>query len=51
MKRQPDIYKETRVYEFPGCKATVHIPDLTEAERAKRMQAIERAAIALIRGR
>lgn len=46
-----DTYKEVRVFKYPGWNITVHIPDLTEEERARRMREIERAAIALVRGR
>lgn len=44
-----DTYKETRVIEFPGMIARVHIPDLTPAERERRMKAIHKAAAELLK--
>ena len=46
--KQQDTYKEVRVFEYPGWKIRVHIPDLTEEERARRMKQIEKAAVDLI---
>ena len=45
----PDTYKEVRVFEYPNMIIRVHIPDLTEDERKRRMKAIEKAAAALLR--
>lgn len=47
MKRS-DIYKEVRTFTYPNAVVRVHIPDLDEAERKRRMAAIERAAINLL---
>ena len=44
-----DTYKEVRVFEFPNMIARVHIPDITEEERARRMKLIEQAAVALLK--
>lgn len=43
MKGQ-DTYKEVRETVYPNAIVRVHIPDLTEEERARRMQIIKRAA-------
>lgn len=45
----PDTYKEVRTFEFPGMIARVHIPDLTQEERSRRMKAIYRAAAELLK--
>ena len=46
--RHEDTYKEVRVIEFPQGTAKVHIPDLTDEERARRMkQIVESAALLL----
>ena len=44
-----DTYKETKVFEFPGMIAKVHIPDLTQEEKVRRMQAIHNAAAKLLK--
>ena len=46
--RQQDTYKEVRTLDCPGWKIRVHIPDLTEEERARRMKQIEKAAFDVI---
>lgn len=46
--KQQDTYKEVRTFYSPGWKIRVHIPDLTEEERAKRMKQIEKAAFDVI---
>ena len=43
-----DTYKEVRTFCRDGVVARVHIPDLTEEERARRMREIERAAARLL---
>lgn len=43
-----DVYKEVIKIEFPNLIARVQIPDLTENERKRRMQAIYDAAANLI---
>ena len=48
MSKCQDTYKEVRVFEYPGWKIRVHIPDLTEAERTRRMKQIEKAAADLV---
>ena len=46
--KQQDTYKEVRVIEFPHGTATVHIPDLTDEERARRMKRIAESAALLL---
>lgn len=43
-----DTYKEVRTIEFPGMIARVHIPDLTQEERSRRMRAIHKASADLL---
>lgn len=50
MKSQ-DTYKEVRVFESPKAIVRVHIPELTEAERARRMKQLYKAAEALLKER
>lgn len=44
-----DTYKEVRTFNFPGMVARVHIPDLTEEERSKRMKLIHTQAANLLK--
>lgn len=44
-----DTYKEVRVFEYPNAIIRVHIPDLTEEERARRMKRVHDAAADLIK--
>lgn len=37
-----DTYKEVKTFYFPDAVVRVHFPELTEAEREKRMQAIRK---------
>lgn len=43
-----DTYKEVRVIEFPQGTARVHIPDLTDEERERRMKRIAESAARLL---
>jgi len=44
-----DTYKEVRTYVYPNAIVHIHIPDLTEEERARRMKQIHDAAAELIK--
>ena len=44
MKKGQDVYKEVKVFEFPGMIVRVHIPDLEASERTRRMKRIHEAA-------
>lgn len=48
MKGQ-DTYKEVKTFTYPNCIVRVHIPDLTEEERTRRMQRIHDAAADLLK--
>lgn len=48
MKGQ-DTYKETVTFNFPNMIARVHIPDLTETERKRRLKVIHDAAANLMK--
>lgn len=37
-----------RTFEYPNAKITVHIPELSEEERNRRMKQLERAAQGLL---
>ena len=47
--KQVDTYKEVRTFTYPNAVVRVHIPDIDAEERKKRMAAIEKAAIKLLR--
>ncbi len=42
--RQQDTYKEVRTFEFGENVVRVHIPDITSAERERRLKEIGRLA-------
>lgn len=44
MSKRQDTYKEVKTFEYPNMIVRVHVPDLTEEERTRRMKAIHRAA-------
>ena len=46
--KQKDTYKEVRVLEFSCGTARVHIPDLTDEERERRMKRIAESAALLL---
>ena len=41
---------QSRVFEYPNAIVRVHIPDLADDERAKRMREIKRSAELLLKG-
>ena len=49
MKQGQDTYKEVKVFEYPNAIVRVHIPDLDEEERARRMKRIYQSAAALLK--
>lgn len=49
MKGQADTYKEVKEYIYPNAIVRVHIPDLTDEERKRRLKAIHDAAAELLR--
>lgn len=42
--RQKDTYKEVKTFHYENIVVRVHIPDLTDAERERRMKEIGKAA-------
>lgn len=44
-----DTYKEIKTIQFPNMIARIHIPDLTEEERSKRMTTIHKAVANLMK--
>lgn len=44
-----DTYKEVRNFEFPNMIVRIHIPDLTEEEKTRRMKSIHKATENLIK--
>ena len=48
MKKCQDVYMEPEVYHHNNCIVRVYRPILTEEERARRMEAIKKAAIDLV---
>lgn len=49
MSKCQDAYKEIKTFEYPGWIIRVHMPDLTEEERARRMKRIHDSAAELIK--
>ena len=49
MGKRQDVYKEVRVFEFPGMIVRVHIPDISEEENARRMKYVRKAAEELLK--
>lgn len=43
-----DTYKEVRTFHYENAVVRVHMPDLTEAESARRMEVIKKAAAELL---
>lgn len=48
-KKQQDTFKEVRTFTINGHTVRVHIPDITEEERARRLKEVEKAAAQLLR--
>ena len=48
MKKCQDVYMEPEVCHHNNCTVRVYRPILTEEERARRMEEIKKAAIALL---
>jgi ribosome recycling factor len=51
MGKNIDTYKETREFQFPNMTVRVHIPNLTEQERARRMKAVYKSASELLKSK
>ena len=46
--KEKDKYNEPKTYKYPGVKATVYSPILTEEERKRRMAQIAKSAERLL---
>lgn len=46
--KQKDTYKEVRTFYYENMVVRVHIPDITEEERARRLKEIGKAAAKLL---
>ena len=46
-----DTYKEIKTFEYPNMTVRVSIPDLSDEERQRRMKAIQKAAVELLKER
>ena len=49
MSRRADTYKEIRTFEYPGVTVRVHIPDISDEERARRTRQLVKAAEGLMK--
>lgn len=49
MNRAKDTYKEIKTITYANCIVRVHIPDISEDERSRRMKSIHDAAAALLK--
>lgn len=49
MKNSTDTYKEVRTFTDSNAIVRVHIPDLTEQERKRRMDIVKAAAAGLLK--
>lgn len=51
MQGQADTYKEVRTFTYPNMTVRVHIPDLTEEQKSRRMKAVYNAAAELLKSK
>lgn len=49
MRKSNDTYGEPQIFEYPDMIIHVYRPILDDAERARRMKQVERAAAALLK--
>lgn len=49
MRKSKDTYGEPQIFEYPNMIVRVYRPILDDAERARRMKQVERAATALLK--
>lgn len=43
MRKCQDTYKEVKTFNYPNAVVRVHIPDITEEERERRMNELKKA--------
>lgn len=51
MQAQAETYKEIKTFEYPNMTIRVHIPDLSDVERNRRMKQLEKATEALLKSK
>ena len=44
-----DVYKETRIYEYPNAIVRVRIPDLSDEEQNRRLALLKAAAVNVLK--
>ncbi len=49
MSKNQDSYKEVRTFTYPNAIVRVHIPDLTPEENERRMKAVRKATVDLMK--
>ena len=49
MSKVKDTYKEIKTIEHPNVIVRIHIPDLTDSERARRMKLVHKASEELLK--
>ena len=49
MKAQADTYKEIKTFNYPNMTIRVHIPELSDVERNRRMKQVKKAAESLLK--
>lgn len=49
MSKIQDTYKEVRTFTYPNAIVRVHIPDLTPEENERRMKAVRKATVDLMK--
>ena len=51
MQAQAETYQEIKTFEYPNMTIRVHIPDLSDVERNRRMKQLEKATEALLKSK
>ena len=49
--KQEDTYKEVRTFHYPNATVRVHIPDITDEARERRMKEIGESAVDIVLSR
>ena len=49
MQAQAETYKEIKTFEYPNMTIRVHIPDLSDVERSRRMKQLVKATESLLK--
>lgn len=51
MQAQAETYKEVKIFEYPNMTIRVHIPDLSDVERNRRMKQLVKATETLLKSK